>query len=146
MEGVYARKNPYFEAVAGRDPWCGCNVRCFVFIYFLLVMVFQQFFNENGQYDFMGWLRVAFGLLMMAICVGLNYCRMPELMKASALTTGFVSMLIAISVQLYRIPIISIVISALAILLGLMVVHRLKKAWYFYYGILLTILFMILYM
>ncbi len=113
--------------------------------YFMLFAFFERFGDSDGQYDFVAFLRVGYGIFLIALCICLYFTKMFDWLKACFLTVGMSTFLIAISVQLYFAPWIYITLSALVILIGLFILFKLKQLWYHYYAILLVILCLILY-
>lgn len=115
-------------------------------VYFLLFALFERLGNSEGQYGFVSTLRVGYGIFWMILCICLYFTEMPDCLKACFLTAGMSAFLIAISVQLYNIPWAFITLSAFSILVGLLILLKLKKKWYHYYALLLVIPFLILYL
>ena len=113
--------------------------------YYLLFALMERVGNPGGQYDFVAYLRVGYGILWMALGIGLYFTKMPDLLKACFLAAGIGTFLISVAVQLFFAPWIFITLSAGIILAGLLMIFILKKKWYHYYAVLLVVPFIVLY-
>jgi len=114
-------------------------------LYYLLFALLERFGNPGGQYAFVSYLRVGYGICWVALSIGLYFSKMTDLLKTCFLAAGIGTLLISVSVQLYFAPWIFILLSALVISAELLMVIKLKKKWYHYYAILLAVPFVILY-
>lgn len=115
-------------------------------VYLVLFTLLERLGNPSGQYGFVSFLRIGYGIFLMVLCICLYFTKIFDWLKACFLTVGMSTLLIAISVQLYYAPWIFITLSAFVILTGLFILSKLKKKWYHYYAILLVIPFLILYL
>ena len=109
-------------------------------LYYLIFLIFETTVDRAEGYNFVAPLRVGFGIVLLILCVILYRTRIPELLKANILAGSLTSFLVGIGVQLYRTPVIFVLIMLFAAGTAVFLLRKATKKWFHYYVVALSIL------
>lgn len=108
-------------------------------LYFMIFRLFQATANHDGFFGFVSWVRVAYGIIWIVLCIIIYRTKIRDWLKASILAASFTTFIVAIGVQSYRTPIIAYLVMFLVAAIGIFLVYKMKKKWYHYYAIAISI-------
>lgn len=117
----------------------------FIF-YFLFFMLFENAANQNSSYNFVSPLRVGYGVLWLVLCFVIYRTGIHDWLKASMLTGSLTTFMIGIGVQLFRYPIVVGSVIFLVAAIGAYLLRKMKKKWYHFYSIVLSIIAALFYL
>lgn len=115
-------------------------------LYFLIFMIFENVANQGSSYNFVAPLRVGYGIIWMLLCFIVYRTKTREWLKASVLTGSLTAFMIGIGVQLFGNPIIVGLIMFAVVATGVFLLHKMKKQWYHYYSIVISIIATLFYL
>ncbi|WP_027107858.1 hypothetical protein [Lacticigenium naphthae] len=109
-------------------------------LYFITFMLIQKMVNQNNSYNFVAPLRVGYGIIWIVFCFIIYRSRIGEWLKASVLTGSLTTFMATVGVQLFEYPIIVALFMVLAVVISLFLLRKMKKAWFHYYAIAISII------
>ena len=109
-------------------------------VYFGLFRIFQAILNPEGRFGFVMFLRVGYGILLLVIAIFIDRMKLPEWVKASVLSAGLGTFLIALSVALYQSPMIMVALIAVTLGLTVFLLIKSKKSWFSFIPIILILI------
>lgn len=115
-------------------------------LYFLIFRLFQAMANHDGSFGFVSWIRVGYGIIWIVFCFIIYRTKIHDWLKASILSASLTAFIVAIGVQSYRTPIIAYLVMFLAAAIGVFLLYKMKKKWYHYYAIALSIIAALFYL
>lgn len=117
----------------------------FVF-YFTIFMLFETIANQDGSYSFVSPVRVVYGILWIVLCLITYRTRIYDWLKASILTGALTTFMVGIGVQLSKNPVIIGLVMLMVAATGVFLLHKMKKKWYHYFAIVLSIIAALFYL
>lgn len=115
-------------------------------LYFLLFMLFETVANQNGSYSFVSPVRVGYGVLWLILCLIIYRTRIYDWLKASMLAGSLTTFMVGTGVQLYRTPVIDGLVMLLIAAISVFPLRKMKKKWYHYYAIIISIVAALFYL
>lgn len=115
-------------------------------LYFLIFMLFETIANQDGSYSFVSSVRIGYGVIWIVLCLIIYRTRIYDWLKASMLTGSLTAFLAGIGVQLYRTPIIIGLVMFLVASISVFLLRKMKKRWYHYYAIVISIVAALFYL
>jgi len=115
-------------------------------LYFLIFMVFENMASQESPYNFVSSLRVGYGIIWMLLCFIIYRTKTRDWLKASVLTGSLTTFMIGTGVQLFEKPIIVGLIMFAVVAISVFLLHRMKKQWYHYYSIVISIIATLFYL
>lgn len=115
-------------------------------LYFLIFMLFETMGNQDGSYDFVSPVRVGYGIIWIVLCLIIYRTKISDWLKASILAGSLTTFMAGIGVQLYDTPIIVGLVMFLVSVIGVFLLHKMKKKWYHYYTIVISIIATLFYL
>jgi len=115
-------------------------------LYYLVFMLFDSIENRAGSYGFVSYIRVGYGFLWIFLCLILYRAKIPDWLKASILAASLTTFMAAIGVQLFKSPIIVGLIMLLVSVIGVLLLYKMKKKWYHYYAIGISVIAAVFYL
>ncbi|WP_373471490.1 hypothetical protein [Carnobacterium alterfunditum] len=115
-------------------------------LYFLIFMVFEKGANQGSSYNFVAPLRVGYGIIWLILCLIIYRTKIRDWLKASMLTGSLTTFMIGTGVQLFENPIIVGLIMFAVVATGVFLLHRMKKQWYHYYSIVISMIATLFYL
>ena len=109
-------------------------------LYFLIFMFFETVANKDASYNFVSSLRVGYGIVWIVLCLTIYHTRVPEWLKACVLAGSITTFMAGIGVQLYKAPIVIGLVMFLVSAIGVFLLYKMKKKWYHYYAIAISII------
>lgn len=117
----------------------------FIF-YFIFFMLFENVANQNSSYNFVSLLRVGYGIVWLLLCFIIYRTGIRDWLKASMLTGSLTTFMIGMGVQLFKYPIIVGSVIFLVAAIGVYLLRKMKKKWYHYYSIAISIIAALFYL
>lgn len=115
-------------------------------LYFLIFMLFETMENQDGSYGFVSPVRVGYGIIWIVLCLIIYRTRIYDWLKASILAGSLTTFMVGIGVQLNETPIIVGLIMFLVSAIGVFLLSKMKKKWYHYYAIVISIVATLFYL
>ncbi len=115
-------------------------------LYFFIFMLFETIANQDGSYGFVSPVRVGYGIIWIVLCLIIYRTRIYDWLKACMLTGSFTTFMAGIGVQLFKTPIIVGLIMFLVAATGVFLLRKMKKKWYHYYAIVISIIAALFYL
>lgn len=115
-------------------------------MYFLIFMIFETITNQDGSYGFVSPVRVGYGIIWLCLCLILYRTRIYDWLKASMLTGSLTTFMVGIGVQLYKNPVIVGLVMFWVTATGVFLLRKMKKKWYHYYAIVISIIAALFYL
>ncbi|MDD2427436.1 MAG: hypothetical protein PHV73_05015 [Eubacteriales bacterium] len=112
-------------------------------LYYLLFTLFER---TSATYRYVSWLRLGYGIVWIIFCLLMYRSKIPEWVKAVILSTALTTFMAAIGVQLYETPVIAGFIILLTIGAAFFLLRVMKKEWYHYYAVAISMLAALLYL
>lgn len=126
---------------------CGFIAMAMSFMfYFLIFTLFEKIASRGGSFNFVPWVRVGYGIIWIILCLIMYRTRIPEWLKAGILTGSLTTFMVAIGVQLYKAPIIAVLVMIMTVATVVYLLLKMKKKWYHYYAVAISILATLFYM
>mgnify|MGYP000023888988 CR=1 FL=1 len=115
-------------------------------LYFLIFMFFETMANQDGSFGFVSPVRIGYGIIWIVLCLIIYRTRIYDWLKASILTGSLTTFIVGIGVQLFRTPIIVGLVMFLVAAIGVFLLRKMKKKWYHYYAIVISIVAALFYL
>ncbi len=115
-------------------------------VYFLVFMLFETMANKDASYNFVSSLRIGYGIVWIVLCFITYRTRVPEWLKASILAGSLTTFMAGIGVQLNKTPIVIGLIMFLVSAISIFLLYKMKKKWYHYYAIAISIIAALFYL
>lgn len=115
-------------------------------LYFLIFMIFETVANKDASYNFVSSLRIGYGIVWIILCLIIYRTRIREWLKAGILVGSLTTFMAGIGVQLYKTPIIIGLVMFLVSAIGVFLLHKMKKKWYHYYAIVISVITTLFYL
>jgi len=115
-------------------------------VYFLIFMIFETVANQDGSYGFVSPVRIGYGIIWLGLCLIAYRTRIYDWLKATILTASLTTFMVGIGVQLYGNPIIVGLVMFLVAATSVFLLHKMKKEWYHYYAVVISIIAALFYL
>lgn len=115
-------------------------------LYLLIFMLFEIMANQDGSYGFVSSVRIGYGIICIVLCLIIYRTRIYDWLKASILTGSLTTFIVGLGVQLFKIPIIVGLVMLLVAAIGVFLLRKMKKKWYHYYAIVISIVAALFYL
>lgn len=115
-------------------------------LYFLIFMIFETVANKDASYNFVSSLRIGYGIVWIILCLIIYRTRVSEWLKASILVGSLTTLMAGIGVQLYKTPIVIGLVMFLVSAIGVFLLHKMKKKWYHYYALVISVITTLFYL
>ncbi|WP_143298353.1 hypothetical protein [Carnobacterium alterfunditum] len=102
--------------------------------------------SQESPYNFVSFLRVGYGIIWLLLCSIIYRAKIYDWLKASVLTSSLATFMIGIGVQLFEKPIIVGLIMFVVVAISVFLLHRMKKQWYHYYSIVISMIATLFYL
>jgi hypothetical protein len=115
-------------------------------LYFSIFMLFESVANQDGSYGFVSPLRVGYGIVWLALCLIIYRTKISEWLKASILAGSLTTFMVGTGVQFNKTPIVVglVILSVAAI--GVFLLRKMKKKWYHYFAIIISLIASLFYL
>jgi hypothetical protein len=114
-------------------------------LYFLVFTLFETLANQDGSYDYVSKVRVGYGIIWIVICLIIYRTKINDLLKASILTGAMTTFMVGMGVQLHKTPFLAGLVMLLVAATGIFLLRKMKKKWYHYYAIVISVFAALLY-
>lgn len=115
-------------------------------LYYLLFMFFEAFIDRESTYHFVSSLRLGYGIFWLAICILLYRSGIHDILKAIFLAMSLTAFMAGTGVQLNKYPAAIFLTVALTAAISLFLLYKMKKRWYHYYAVGISVLAAIIYL
>ena len=115
-------------------------------MYFLIFMFIETVANKDASYNFVSSLRVGYGIVWIVLCLIIYRTRVPEWLKASILVGSLTTFMAGFGVQLYKTPIVVGLVMFLVSAVGVFLLFLMKKKWYHYYALVISVIAALIYL
>jgi hypothetical protein len=109
-------------------------------------MIFETMDNKDASYNFVSSLRIGYGIVWIILCLIIYCTRVAEWLKASILVGSLTTFMAGIGVQLYKTPIVIGLVMFLVSAIGVFLLHKMKKKWYHYYALVISVIATLFYL
>lgn len=115
-------------------------------LYYMLFILFERVANMSGTYNFVGLLRIFYGLSWFISGYLLYRSNTHDILKASLLACALATFLVTMGINFYQTPMLSLLFIIIVVLLCIAWLYKQRKSWYHYYAVLLAVFAIIFYM
>lgn len=112
----------------------------------LYLFLFRMFEAPDQSFRFIAPLRAGYGIVWLFAVILIYRTHAADWVKAVFLAGGLGTFMITEGVQLYRWPVLQIVLASAAILGSIYLLYRSKKKWYHYFAVFLAASGLLFYM
>ena len=117
-----------------------------VMSFFLYMFLFRMFGAPDESFRFAAPLRAGYGIMWLIAVIMIYRTNAADWLKAVFLAGGLGTFMITEGVQLYRWPVLQIVLASTVILGSVILLYRSKMKWYHYFAVLLAATGILFYM
>ncbi len=114
--------------------------------YYLIFTLFEIVANRDASYVFVSPVRVGYGIIWIFLCLIIYRAKISDWLKASILAGSLTTFMAGIGVKLYETPIIVGLVLIMVSVIGVLLLHNMKKEWYHYYAIVISIMATLFYL
>lgn len=117
----------------------------FIF-YYLIFTLFETVLNHDGSFVFVSPVRVGYGIIWILLCLIIYRTKISDWLKACIMAGSLTTFMAGIGVKFYETPIIAGLVLILISVMCVFLLHNMKKEWYHYYAIVISIMAALFYL